>query len=221
MIIRNRLAALLFRSSAFVLSICMLVFHFHKAGSFAPHLYNYFYILSALYTIILFGLMIIFNAIDLRHGLFGVPSSVFAPLGLTLVCFAFVNIIGNLCYLLPLGMLDLSYHAIGINFIIPAFAIANWLLFEEKGTVKFTSVVLWAILPMLYIGLELIRPYTWATEPTFGNSKYPYPFMDFNRNGVWETWGQIGLATLAFFAISFLTIFLNNLIAGKYKKREA
>ena len=221
MIIRNRLAALLFRSSAFVLSICMFVFHFHKAGAFAPHLYNYFYVLSALYTIIIFGMMIIFNAIDLRHGLFGVPSSVFAPLGLTLVCFSLITIIGNLTYLLPLGLLDLSYHSIAINFIIPAFAIANWLLFEEKGTVKFASVVLWSVLPMLYIGIELIRAVTWGTEPIFGVSRYPYPFMDFDKNGVWETWGQIVLVAAIFFVISLLTVFLNNLVAGKYKKREA
>ena len=221
MIIRNRLAALIFRSLAFALSIAVLLYHFHKAGDFAPHLYNYFYILSALYTIVIFGFMIIFNAIDLRRGLFGIPSSVFAPLSLTLVCFSGASIVGNLCYLLPLGIMDFSISYLLVNFTIPLFVIANWLLFEEKGTVKFTSIVLWMIIPMIYVGVELIRPYTWAPDPIFDGSKYPYPFMDFDKNGVWETWGQLIAAALVFVAISILTVFLNNLVAGKYKKRAA
>ncbi|MBP5092375.1 MAG: Pr6Pr family membrane protein [Bacilli bacterium] len=177
--------------------------------------------LSALYTIIIFGFMIIFNAIDLRHGNYGVPSSVFTPLGLTVVCFSLVTVFGNLFYLAPLGLFRVSINDLLIKFAIPLSAIVNWLLFEDKGTVKFTSIVLWAILPMLYVGIELIRPNTWQPEPVFGTSRYPYPFMDFDRNGVWETWLQLVASAAIFVGICFLTVFFNNLIAGKYKKREA
>lgn len=100
-----------------------------------------------------------------------------------------------------------------LHYIVPAMAIADWLLFSDKGEYSWYSPLLWVLLPDLYFIFVQIRL---AFGASMGHSsRYPYYFIDVDQLG----WGQVllnGLViNLAFIVLGYVVVLLDYLLASK------
>ena len=93
MIVRNRLFAFFYRLSALASLVVLLVFYF-KYYAPAWRLLSYFGPLASLLYCALLFFEVLFNAIDLRRGIRGVPAGVYMPVALSITCFALEGAIG-------------------------------------------------------------------------------------------------------------------------------
>jgi hypothetical protein len=218
MMIRNRLLSLLYRIAAFGIAVwtCVLVGAENQSLFF-----GYFSVQSQLITTIAFGLLIIFNFIDLlRHGIHGVPAGIWMPVSLAFLCYSFVTgTVGNVYAFFGLSY---SLNVILVQIVVPILFLVDWILFEEKGTVKWWHAFYWMIFPSFYLAFIFIRPKIWPnTEFTLlgKTSLYPYDIIDPNAHG----WTQVLLVSLAavfaFFLVGLVLIFFNNLMAGRFRRR--
>lgn len=69
-----------------------------------------------------------------------------------------------------------------VHIVTPALTILDWLLFTPKGRVRVRDPLLWALLPLGYVALAFA--YGAAGGVFGGGTRYPYPFMDLDRNGL-------------------------------------
>lgn len=162
---------------------------------------------------------VIFNAIDLRHGINGLPAGFYPPIALAIVSFstsasiAFfavnLTINGNKGIIPPI---EIIYHV--FLFVLPFL---DWLLFHEKGAVRYRSLVFFAFVPLFYWVFIFFRALIWPNNPLVGDSLYPYFFMDPSSPYYWP--GVI-LALIYFLGIGALYIFLGDVFSGKLKKKN-
>ena len=212
MVFRNRLLAFFYRLCSLGAMIALLFFYFRNYPP-AWRLLSYFSPLAALlYTALLF-FETLFNGIDLRRGLRGIPAGVYMPVSLSIVCFALEGAIG---YFVG-AILQNSFTAFEIVFHSFLFALPflDWLLFDEKGTVRLYSAFFSQIVPIFYGIFSFFRAIIWPGNLLYGDSLYPYAFLDPESPWFWP-----GLA-IAFFSLvlfSTLIFFLNNVLSFKYRK---
>ncbi|MBO4540441.1 MAG: hypothetical protein J5736_00480 [Bacilli bacterium] len=219
MIVRNRLLALLYRIGGFVLSVFSILFWSSDTSRIGIHTLCYLPSLLSYYAAIIFFFLIVFTAIDLRKGFWGIASGLYMPIGMSLTFFSFIQLTLHLGYTLPTGAAFLSLGELFACFLLPLYSILEWLLFEEKGTVNFSILPLWYLWPTLYLILTLVRPSLWSSDPLLNGTPYPYAFMNFETHPVWLVLLYIVLATAVIAAIGVGLIVLNNLAAGKYRRK--
>ncbi|AZA54294.1 Pr6Pr family membrane protein [Chryseobacterium sp. G0201] len=85
-----------------------------------------------------------------------------------------------------------------LHSVMPVLTIIFWYLFENKTNVKYSQILKWAIFPIVYLIIMLIR----------GNFSgfYPYPFVDVTALGLKKVLINSLFVTILFFIISFLYI---------------
>lgn len=86
-----------------------------------------------------------------------------------------------------------------LHSLIPALYLLYWIVFVQKGSLRWNDALLWLIYPFLYLVVSLLRgPYA---------NFYPYPFIDVNELGYLKVFVNSGWMLLAFVIIgSFLII---------------
>ena len=223
MIIRNRLFALLYRIVAFILTvttIALSVEEAHRCGYQWVVLINYFEFLVAFAAMIIFGLLIIFNSIDLKKGINGIAAGIYMPVALGLVSFSFLNLIAFTCYTIPTEGHSYGLPQFLLNIGIPLLVIADWVLFEEKGTVKWPLISFYVLLQTIYMMFMLVRKDVWSDVTLFNGRMVPYPFFDAENLKQGLLVLSIVIYIVGGSAISSLTVLLNNIFAGKYKNRK-
>ncbi len=218
MIVRNRLLALIYRIGGLVLAIFAILFWSSDAANIGVHSLCYLQSLLSVYAAIIFFFLIIFNAIDLRKGFWGIASGLYMPIGMSLTFFSLVMLIAHLGYTLPTGAAFYSLGEIFACLLLPAYSVGEWLLFEEKGTVNFSILPVWYLWPTLYLMLVLLRPFLWSNDPLLNGTPYPYAFMNFSTHPVWVVLLYVVIATILIAAIGVLLIILNDACAGKFRK---
>ncbi|HEY5406898.1 MAG TPA: Pr6Pr family membrane protein [Ginsengibacter sp.] len=92
-----------------------------------------------------------------------------------------------------------------LHSVIPLLFIAFWLLFVAKGKLLWKSVLAWLLYPLIYLVFVLLRG--------IPSSFYPYPFIDVDKIGYYQTAINSSGMLLAFLAVSILF-----LIANRFKK---
>lgn len=219
MIIRNRLAAIVYRSIALAGEIICMILVAHFAGASFVSYASYFPTLGGYIYMACLAMLIIFNAIDLKKGPKGIAAGIWMPFGLGVVWLAAITIAFYLFYMIPLGHTDYSVQDILLYLVMPAAYIADWALFEEKGTVKYGIIPFWIFFILVYLLFILVRPYVWNGEKLPGGTYYPYSFLDFDRWGVARVWAYICAALLICVVTAFLMVLLNDLVSGKFRKR--
>lgn len=220
MVIRNRLLALLYRCAAFAVMVYTLVILLDRNNVWLS--LCYFTNQSNIILTVLFGLLIVFTAIDLRHGIKGVPAGAFMPLSMAVLLYILVTGVVYNAVLVPFDGLGYSLPLIMAHIAAPILAILDWILFEEKGTVRWWHGFYWLVYPLFYCVFILLRPIIWPNAlflSSGGTSKYPYFFLNADQIGWGMVFVWIGIMIVGFFALGELLILLNNLIAGKYRKR--
>lgn len=85
-----------------------------------------------------------------------------------------------------------------LHSVMPVLTIIFWYLFENKAKVKYSQILKWAIFPIVYLIVILIRG-------SFSGF-YPYPFVDVNVLGLTKVLINSLFVTIFFFIISFLYI---------------
>jgi len=85
-----------------------------------------------------------------------------------------------------------------LHSVMPVLTIIFWYLFENKAKVKYSQILKWAIFPIVYLIVILIRG-------SFSGF-YPYPFVDVTALGMTKVLINSLFVTIFFFIISFLYI---------------
>jgi hypothetical protein len=217
MVVRNRLISFLYRAATFGIAVwtCVLL-----SATNEPLFYGYFSIQSHLLTTIIFGLMATFNLIDLlRHGIHGVAAGMWMPVCLAILCYSLVSAVGGAFY--AFQGLQYTLPVILAHIVVPVLFLFDWILFEEKGTVHWWHAFYWMIFPSFYLAFIFIRPKIWPnTKFTLlgSASAYPYDFIDPAHGWTQVLFTSLGLV-LGFFVIGLVLVFLNNLMAGRFRHR--
>ncbi len=214
MVIRNRIVSLIYRVLALVALLLLIVFYL--SSSIPTYVaFSYF---GTLVSLMLAGLLFfeaIFNAIDLRRGINGLPAGMNMHLSLSIVCFSMEASIGYLISSLIFGHGSLTEILLYVGlFLLP---LGDWLMFDEKGTVPFYTAFTSQIVPIFYGIFSVFRAIIWPEAPLMNGSMYPYPFLDPHSGWFWPGCIIVFLCLLFF---TMLIVFLNNLLSFKYRKAK-
>ena len=231
MLIRNRIISLIYRIVELGLGLYTLVLLFlaDRTDANAFQSLVYFGNECMFITVIIVFLEVIFNAIDLaRNGKDGVAAYVYMPLTLAVLAYLLSDaLVYNISAPLLGGYAtgEELFVVLLAHIVMPLVFLLDYLLFMEKGTVHLKHVLFSWCYPIVYFALIMSAHYI------FQNNIYPYPFLnDKNFQNASDVvlsgnkgWNGVLMATasllIGMLLLSFLFVFLNNLLAGKYKKR--
>ena len=229
MVVSNRLVALIFRSVFLAVSIFCLAYFMLAYPSSDFLVFLNFDVTIA--VIVLFGLEVIFNAIDLRHGINGVASGAHQSVALCITGLSLAVAIGYNAVQAPLGEATYTIPDILIHILIPAMALADWLAFDLKGTAKWSYLFYWMMFPLIYAILVMwIRPILGGAAVN-GESIYPYSVLEpatYASSGNWmasnDGWSGVFFALAIWFlgmaGLFAAVIFFDNLMAGRYLRHS-
>ena len=214
--VRNRLITLLCRILGTSLVLTLLVLYIASADGL--FWIARFEIQVGLLFCFICILEAIFNAISLRFGVRGYPSGVYMPLKLPVTTYA---IIASLMYMaFPFAQMGGEKTPIGASFALSmlVYALADWIFFDEKGTVKVTSAFYYAIYPLFYIIFNIFRPVIFGETAIYHSGyAYPYQFLE-PANGIVVSGTIISLVVVILFGLA--AILLNDVLSGKFKKHR-
>ena len=213
--IRNRLLALIFRIIALASLITLFSFVMNSPTN-SWELLVRFGILNALIEIVIFAVEVICNGIDMKRGIKGAAAGIYMPLRLISCAYTVVSFLVFFITTFGLDGSTASLALILLYIALPVFSIGDWLLFCEKGNVKWYYSFSGVIYPLLYSFFLYIRTLVWSDVMFANGGKYPYSILNKNPGEV----ALVGFLLIVCIAASIaLLIFINNCLAGKYKKR--
>lgn len=212
MVLRNRLLALLIRIAIFVFYVVSLGPYMAQFSSFWVALSTFSVEIGLIGTVMV-GFEIIFNLIDLRHGPRGVPAGPYMPMALPISVFCIIA--GTLYFtaLLPNNAAPTGTFAIILHVTLIIGPLIDWLMLDEKGTVRFANGFLAQLYPILYFIFGYFRTVIWPDIQIWNGNMYALPFLDY-------TGPNIVLYAALFFVLTLaanaLAIFVNHLLAGRF-----
>ena len=215
-VIRNRLIALFARIAIFAVLLSALIWYWPLIG------YEYtpiclFEIQVGIAYLFLMFLIVVFNAIDLRHGISGVAAGAYMPVALAMTAYAVLGGTLGLSYMLPVHGLS-NAQAVLYNALLIALPLLEWILFEQKGTVKAYFGITWMVYPFFYMVFTVFRAVIWRDNPLFADgSMYAYEFFD-HHDPLFVLW--VVLSLIVDYLFGLLLIFLNNVLGRKFKKQR-
>ena len=212
MVIRNRLVSVLMRIAIFALLMSTLSVHVTQYDSIGAAMSTFSVIMGIVGSTVV-GLEIIFNLIDLRHGIFGVPAGMYMPFALPSTVFCFLAGVFYFSSTLPNGAAPGGPYAITFHVTLILGMLVDWIFLDEKGTVRYANALSSQLLPILYFIFGYFRTLIWDEATIFNGNMYALPFLDFRDPNIGLNATLFFLITLAS-ALSF--VFINNLLAGKY-----
>ena len=212
---RNRLLSLIIRILGFVTLSTIYAFYL---GSINDLFWLARYEIQAgfIYIIVL-GFEIIFNLISLRYGVLGYPGGVYMPLKLGVTLYVLLSTFLHM--VIPFSTLEGEKTLIAgvYSVLFFLFALADWIFFDEKGTVKYHNAFWYLIYPMFYLIFNVFRPYIFGFSAIYRDgTTFPYGYLNPENNTAVV---GIILSFLVILALGLIMIFINDLLSGKYKKR--
>lgn len=101
-----------------------------------------------------------------------------------------------------------------VHLVVPVMTVLDWLLFDEKGLFTWRSPLGWSVFPLAYFGVVLLQ-----AEILPGVPFYPYPFMNVSTRGLVPVLITVALLVVFFFALGYLFVLIDRLLAKAGKKR--
>jgi len=103
---------------------------------------------------------------------------------------------------------QLVFHLLVLHYIVPAMAILDWLLFDEKGKMVAWGPFAWLSLAAVYLVVVMVGAGPLGLDlgggTTAGQTRYPYTFLDPAISGVDGVALFIGVMVVAFVVIGYL-----------------
>lgn len=226
----NRIFALGFRLTAFVLGIVGIIMIFSISDKIGI-MFIYFTIQTNIFIAVLFGVLSVLTIIQIRKdGRHGEVAHI--NLSLQLAVIFFITITG-IVYATMLSWVDFSMAeasltkiVIGkignilVHYVVPIMALVDWIIFMPHGKLKLYHAFIWLIYPAVYDTFVMIRG-------TFGEpirvsadgvaSYYPYPFIEVTTLGWPKVAGITAAMVLGFAALGLLMIYIDRALAKRQK----
>ena len=118
---------------------------------------------------------------------------------------------------------QLVWHLVAMHYVVPAMAVLDWLLFDEKGKMVAWGPFAWLSLAAAYLVVVMVGAGPLGMDlgggTTAGQTRYPYTFLDPAISGVEGVAFFIVAMLVAFIALGYL-IFAIDRILGRIAKRK-
>ena len=113
------------------------------------------------------------------------------------------------------------WEMLALHYVTPIGMVADWLLFDRKGTMDRMEPPTWTLFPLTYIVyiyvLVLGFGVSCASGVDFGTgtaaSRFPYPFLDVDSLGVAGVAGIVAALVVVFVAIGYLYVWIDGRLA--------
>lgn len=217
--IENRYASLVFKIVLVVISAIGL---FYYSGipmdDPRPIIFSYFTIQSNILCLVYFLIATIYCAKDIKiSGKDGTTTPFPRVKGMVIlaifVTFLIYNLVLNPGYAATPPEVNVMSNFI-VHLIIPIMAMADWVLFDERGRYKRIDPALWLVFPLFYVVYTMIRAQVGGPFPN--GTQYPYPFLNLDELGVGTTLISIILLALLFLILGYVIYYLDRWL-GKRK----
>lgn len=231
MVIRNRLAALIYRSIISILGIVstIVLISTNIENGFWNSFFAYPTIVTLLGTLVIISETIA-NAVGMKNNL-----NTLAPGVVPMIFHGGLTLEVSLCVLqIPYLMLfnknffEGSTVYILLAFIIfPGAYLLDWLLFGEKGTVRWSYGMFPIFFPVFHYILSLMTHFIMGSETYLNKIFDPETFKSLTHLPevfvAGDGWAGVLISTLVALVVvvatDFLLILINNLLAGRYSKK--
>jgi hypothetical protein len=210
----NRITALLFRVISFMLSLFGVldvigVF----SGHVAPNLLLYYTVQSNILVIIMFAILIICSAKDIKEsGIHGPSSYCERPtaiimLAITVTMLVFWVVLAPFMSVAPeMGMNVFSlwsFQNLQPHLITPLLIIIDYFVFEKPGTLTRRDPWIFAAIPLSYLIQATILGFSGANYGVAGfEQHFPYFFMDYYVLG-WKVAIYVVVILIFFLALAY------------------
>ena len=115
------------------------------------------------------------------------------------------------------------WHLVAMHYVVPAMAVLDWLMFDEKGKMVVWGPFAWLSLAAVYLVVVMVGAGPLGMDlgggTTAGQTRYPYTFLDPAISGVEGVAFFIVATLVAFIALGYL-IFAIDRILGRIAKRK-
>lgn len=210
-----------YRGVALCAALGGVVLSFARAP-FWQDVISFYGVQSSLVAALMFALLFIFDLFGgmRRNELFyllknAVTALLFLTAGVYYLVIVPSNPVAN-----PVTPQGVLLHA-----AVPALALGDYLLFDEKGKLCFYAPFVWLILPSVYLGYIFLRPLFGA--PLFQNpfqegfSAVPYRFLAADyMGGPWGVIGNIAVIAAGYLAVCFLLMLLDRCLGAAARKKD-
>lgn len=231
MAVRNRFLAFIYRLILLGVGVYALVllYTFRIVESETWRGFYYFDNQTLLLASFVVFAEVIANGIGLGKKTNGIVPGVWSPLFLSSLSFTLFDLFA---YAILFSSTTNGFFAGGdfkvmlfSKILFPILFLGDYLLFGEKGTVKWKHPVFWSLYPLFYFAFTLLVNKVWQQGFIAVRFFDPMTFIAqtaeiLSGNGGWN--GVVIFSFLAFisyFALAYLLVFLNNVLAGAYRKR--
>ena len=99
-----------------------------------------------------------------------------------------------------------------VHYFLPLMMFTDYLVFAKKGTIRFKSIFLWTIVPIVYCIFVFIYS---AFGGRFGaeNDIVPYFFLDYSLHGILYVVKWVGILTVGYLSLSAIFVCIDKFIA--------
>ena len=200
--IRSQLASVLYKLAIFltaaagVLSVCGVLAHRLDASQLWD------------YAVFSGSLCALFYFVSVLYGLFS-NREFFPRLRGALLILLFVSVSMDAASLS--GVRDTGFFYVLMHKVLPVLVLLDWLLFGEKDRFRWTSPLLWLILPDLYFSGIILRA-------TLFSGGWQYAFLNYDLVGLKRSILTLLLLNLFALAMGYLLVSIDRLSAGRKKK---
>jgi hypothetical protein len=230
MALRNRFLAFFYRLILLAVGVyaTSLLFRFRMVGSEWWRGFYYFDCQTLLVATLVVLAEVIANAIGLGKKTNGIVPGVWSPLFLASLCFTLYDLFAYATISTSTNNGFFATNDLQImlfsKIIFPVLFFGDYLLFGEKGTVRWKHPIFWSLYPLFYFAFSLLVNKVWSqgffAVTFFDHTAFTAGGEILTGNGGWNGVVICSLvAWLCFFAVSYLLVFLNNVLAGAYRKR--
>ena len=228
MCVRNRIFSLLYKIVLLLLcAIGLLFLAGVPEGAFDFAIFNYFTIISSLFSLVFYIVSSVFLLMDITgNGTRGdssfagnVKGAAIVALLASMILFLLDSVFGGTT---PIYASDTSLFAsignIILHIVVPIVALLDWCLFDPKGLLRATDPVVWLLIPYCYYTYVLIRAQFGIVY--LDGALYPYIFLNAQQLGWQQVLLNIGLMTLAFLALGYVLFGLDVFFGATLRRRE-
>ncbi|WP_080799434.1 Pr6Pr family membrane protein [Arabiibacter massiliensis] len=217
--IRNRTASIAFKCLIVVVGGLALLEQLGLfAGAFKPRFFFYFTNLSNVAAVAYFAAALVHLARNRGDDAVWAPAFKYAAMMAVTVTWLVAHFLLGGGLIMPDG--TFSFSVLALHYLVPIACILDWLLFDEKGRMSLAGPLVWMAFPLAYLAyaLGMVGLLGVNMGPKAG-SRYPYPFIDVDANGVGGVAVTVVALVAAFIALGYAYVALDRLLARVGRKR--